>query len=115
MAFGCLITKWRVLRTALEVPLRQAGTVFQACCHLHNYVIDEQGDCQSDPIDIVYEIGGAVLGYVPSDVGAAPASGSILRQKLVQKLLSKSLSRPELNVKHRIFEDERRGMYTVSA
>ncbi len=78
--------------------MAQAGIVFQACCHLHNYVIDQQVDCQLEPIEIAYESGGAVLGYVPSDVGAAPTSGSILRQKLIQKILSKSLSCPELNV-----------------
>lgn len=43
---------------------------------------------------------GEVLGCVLSNVGAAPASGSILRQKLTQKLLSKSISHPNLIVKH---------------
>jgi hypothetical protein len=43
--------------------LAQAGIVFQACCRLHNYVIDQQVDCQLEPIEIAYESGGAVLGY----------------------------------------------------
>ena len=89
------------------------GIVFQACCHLHNYIIDQQIDCQLEPIEIAYESGGTVLGYVPSDVGGAPTSGSILRQKLILKILSMSLSHPELNVMHRLLEDEQRGLYTA--
>jgi hypothetical protein len=110
MAFGRLVTKWRILRCALEVPLAQCCIVFKACCQLHNFVIDEQVDCQ-EAIEVAYENGGTVLGYVPSDLDSVPSSGSILRQRLVQKIQSKCLSRPELNVHRRKFEDERREMY----
>ncbi len=92
--------------------MAQASIVFQACCHLHNYVIDQQVYCQLEPIEIEYKSGGTALDHVPSDVGGAPTSGSIFRQKLIQKILSKSLSRPELNVMHRLFQDER-GLYTA--
>ncbi len=110
MAFGRLLTKWQILRSALEVPLAQCGIVFKACCHLHNFIIDKQIDCQ-EGIEIAYENGGTVLGYVPCDIDSAPSSGSILQQKLIQKIQSKSLSRLELNLRRRKFEDERRLMY----
>ncbi len=42
MAFGRLVTKWRTLCSSLEVPLAKSGYVFQACCILHNYCIDEE-------------------------------------------------------------------------
>jgi hypothetical protein len=63
---------------------------------------------------VAYENGGTVLSYVPSDIDSVPSSGSILRQKLIQKIQSKSLSHPELNVHRRKFEDEHRGMYYKS-
>ncbi len=109
MAFG-----WLISCSALEVPLAQCSTVFKACCHLHNFIIDEQVDCQGEAIEVAYENGGTILGYVPSDIDTDPASGSILWQKLIQKIQSKSLSRPELNIDQRKFEDERRGMYYKS-
>jgi hypothetical protein len=106
MAFGRLITKWRSLRCSLEVPLAKCGLVFQACCILHNYCIDKKTDDMETPrIEAAYVSNEAVLGYVPSDTGTVPASGSILRQRLVQKISFSSLARPELNKRRRAFED----------
>ncbi len=62
-------------------------------------------------IEAAYGSKEAVLGYVPSDTGTVPASGSILCQRLVQKISSSSLSRPELNKSRRAFEDARKQMY----
>jgi hypothetical protein len=70
--------------------LAQCCIVFKACCQLHNFVIDEQVDCQ-EAIEVAYENGGTVLGYVPSDLDSVPSSGSILRQRLVQKIQSKCI------------------------
>jgi hypothetical protein len=112
MAFGRLITKWRSLRCLLEVPLAKCGLVFQACCILHNYCIDKKTDDMETPrIEAAYVSNEAVLGYVSSDTGTVPASGSILCQRLVQKISSSSLSRPELNKRRRAFEDARKQMY----
>jgi hypothetical protein len=38
-------------------------------------------DCQGQAIEIAYENQEMVLGYVPSDIAIAPASGSILCRK----------------------------------
>jgi len=113
MAFGRLVSKWRILRAPLEVPLSKCASVFQACCHLHNYCIEEMVNDSGEAtrIETVYNNDDTIFGYIPGDVSNAPASGSILRQKLVQKIASKSLSRPELNIKQRTFEDQRRAMY----
>jgi hypothetical protein len=93
--------------------LAQSGFVFKACCHLHNFIIDQQVDCQ-EAIKVAYENGGTALGYVSSDIDSVPSSGSILQQKLIQKIQSKSLSWPELNLHRRKFEDKHRGMYYES-
>jgi hypothetical protein len=77
MAFGRLLTKWQIVCSALEVPLAQCGIVFKACCHLHNFIIGEQVDCQ-EAIKVVYENGDTAFGYVPSDIDSVPSSGSIL-------------------------------------
>ncbi len=106
MAFGKLITMWGSLRCSLEVPLAKCGLVFQACCILHNYCIDKKTDDMETPrIEAAYGSNEAVLGYVPSDTCTVPASGSILCQRLVQKISFSSLARPELNKRRRAFED----------
>jgi hypothetical protein len=115
MAFGRLVTKWRILHSFLEVPLAKSGFVLQACCILHNYCIDEEISKTDAPrVEVAYQTNETILGYVPSDISSVPASGSILRQKLVQKISSLSLSRPELNKKCRSFEDARNEMYYES-
>jgi hypothetical protein len=109
MAFGRLVSKWWILCAPLEVPLSKCASVFQACCHLHNYCIEEMvnDSGKATRIETVYSNDDTFFGYIPGDVSNTPASGSILRQKLDQKIASKSLSRPELNIKQRTFEDER--------
>jgi hypothetical protein len=78
MAFGYLITNWRILRSVLEVPLKQCSVVTHACCHLHYYIISKEMDSQGRAIEIAYDNQETVLGYVPRDIPIAPASGSIL-------------------------------------
>jgi len=104
MAFGHLITKWRILCSSLEVPLKQCSIVFYACCHLHNYIISEEMESHGQPIDLAYKSQELVLGYFPSDIAIVPASGSILPQKIVQKIQSKYLSCLEINVWQRKFK-----------
>jgi hypothetical protein len=50
-------------------------------------------------IETVYSNDDSFFGYIPGYISNAPASGPILRQILVQKIASKSLSRLELNIK----------------
>lgn len=112
MAFGLLKTKWRILRTALELPLAEAPIIFQVCCLLHNYCINERLQLDNEVrIERMYGSGEMQLGYIPSDISSAPISGSVLRTRIVQRIQNKSLSRPELNVQRRNFEDARTAMY----
>jgi hypothetical protein len=83
MAFGHLITKWRILCSSL-----QCSIVFHACCHLHNYIISEEVEIHGQSIEVAYKSQDSVLRYVPSGIGIVPARGSILCQKIVQKVQS---------------------------
>jgi hypothetical protein len=106
MAFVRLVTKWSILRSSLEAPLAKSGFVLQACCILHNYCIDEEtSETDAQRMEVTHQTNDTILSYVPSDISSVPASGSILHQKLVQKISSSSLSRRELNKKRRSFED----------
>jgi len=71
MAFGHFITKWCIRNSALEV-----NSCFKVCCHLHNFIILEQVDWQGQ--------------VIPSNVGSALASSSILWQKIIPKCLSQT-------------------------
>jgi hypothetical protein len=116
MAFGRLVTKWQILHTPLEVPLSKCASVIQACCHLHKYCTDERinDGGERKRIETVYNNDGSIFGYIPSGISNAPANGSILCQKLVQKVASMSLSHPELNIKQRFFEEEWQAIYYES-
>ncbi len=112
MAFGLLKTKWQILHTALELPLAESPMIFQVCCLLHNFCINERLQLDNEVrIERVYGAGEMQLGYIPSDISNAPLSGSVLRTRIVHRIQNKSLSRPELNVQRRNFEDSRTAMY----
>jgi hypothetical protein len=84
MAFGRLVSKWQILHAPLEVPLSKCASVFQACCHLHNYCIDEMVNDSGEAtrIEMVYSYDDSFFAYIPGDISNAPASGSILHRKL---------------------------------
>jgi hypothetical protein len=57
-------------------------------------------------IRAAYNNNDKVVGCLPNGIGSAPASGSILHQKLVQKVSLKSMSQLEFCIKHKAFEDK---------
>jgi hypothetical protein len=76
MAFGLLVTKWRILLSALSVSLVNASKVFNACCILHNFCIDEKLINMQDPrLKKVYSSTNITLGYIPSDIEESASSG----------------------------------------
>jgi hypothetical protein len=112
MAFGLLKTKWWILCTALELPLAEFPIIFQVCCMLYNYCINEQLQLDNEvSIEKMYGTGELQLGYIPSDISSVPHSGSVLRTRIVQRIQNTSLSGLELNVQRRNFEDSWTAMY----
>ena len=81
---------------------------------LHNYCINQclQQDNEVH-IEHFYGDGELQLGYVPSDIESSPHNGSVLHTRIVQRVQNKALSRPELNVQRRNFEDARKAMYFI--
>jgi hypothetical protein len=41
MAFGLLVTKWRVLKSPLQIPIAKTGNLFLSITRMHNYCINE--------------------------------------------------------------------------
>jgi len=113
MAFGLLKTKWRILRLPLELPLKDAALVFHVCCLLHNYCINERLLLDEEvQIETMYESADVQqLGYIPSDNLTVPHSGSVLRNRIIQRISTKCLTRPELNLQRRNHEEARKAMY----
>ena len=113
MAFGLLKTKYRRLRVPLEVSLAKAPLIFYACCVLHNYCINERLVLDDEiRIERMYVADNdEQLGYIPSDTNTICSSGSVLHNRIVQRISNQCLSRPELNLQRRSHEEARNAMY----
>ena len=86
MVLGLLKTKWQILHTALELPLAEAPIIFQVCCLLHNYCINERLQLDNEVcIERIYGADEMQLGYIPSDISSVPLSGSVLHTRIVQR------------------------------
>ena len=105
MAFGLMVTKWRILMSPLPIKLGNLGMFMQCIARLHNFCIDQRSTFD-DPADdnIVpmyrrqYDGDYRSLGYIPSDISASPLRGhSFLRQELLQQLDASNLVRPHYN------------------
>ncbi len=97
---------------SLGMPLAECPIIFQVCCMLHNCCIYEWLQLDNEvSIERMYGTGEMQLGCIPSDISSVPHSGSVLWIRIVQRIQNKSLSRPELNVQHRNFEDSWTAIY----
>jgi hypothetical protein len=97
-AFGLMTTKWRRLRSPLQVRLKTAPTVCVAIARLHNYCIDHRQYSDSTSIDeVVYGVG-----YMPSERPTMSVQGvSTLRAKMVSFIADCELTRPQYNLARR--------------
>jgi hypothetical protein len=97
----------------LSVSLANTYKVFNACCILHNFCIDEKLFNSQDPrLEKVYSTATSTLGYIPSDIDESGSSGSMLCLRLVDKISSSSLSCPNTNLLCKEFEARRQQMYS---
>ena len=99
-AFGLLVTKWRILRAALEVALHNVTPLIFACMRLHNFVITERiKQTGATMVDFGSEIDNwspeVDLGYLPVHCEENTHSGySFVREKMVQHILEAGRVRP---------------------
>ncbi len=87
--------------------------ISQVCCLLHNYCINEHLQLDEEiRIERMYgEDNTHQLGYIPSDTVSLPHSGSVLHNRIIQRISNNSLSHPELNVQRQNLEEARKAMY----
>ena len=94
MAFGRLVSKWRIFKSPLCVALKNATRIIYCCTRLHNFCINE-GDAvpeiqPNDPKELPPEY------YVAR--GRSLRGQSRMRELILQKVDEKGLSRPLYNV-----------------
>ena len=94
MAFGRLVSKWRIFKAPLSVKIKNATRIIYCCTHLHNYCINE-GDLvpepqPGDPKELPAEYYSAR--------GRSTRGQSMMRVLVLQKISDEGLSRPLYNV-----------------
>jgi hypothetical protein len=108
MAFGLLTTKWRILRSPLQVRVKNVGVIFMAITRLHNYCINErieeenyitQYNNNHPPYEHNTGDNNTNRDFVPSDTTTADIPGhSMMRDMLLEAIVQQGLSRPSYNV-----------------
>jgi DDE superfamily endonuclease len=113
MAFGLLTTKWRILRSPLQVCVNNVGVLFVSITRLHNYCINTRDNENNNNNnsnnrnnnnnynneDDFYNNNNNVLQYYPSDNTVAELQGnSMIRRIIVDKIIELGLSRPAHNL-----------------
>ena len=96
MAFGRLVSKWRILKTPLCVKVRNATRIIYCCTRLHNFCINEGDVVQEpqpgDPKELPPEY------YIAC--GRSMRGQSMMRELILQKISEEELSRPLYFVVH---------------
>jgi hypothetical protein len=102
MAFGLLVTKWRILKSPLQIPVDNIGNIFVSITKMHNYCINE-GSLDFDSItkDIDTDA------FIPSDHTTTRLQGnSLMREIVMTNLQDLGLRRPEYNLKRNTNNNE---------
>ena len=74
MAFGRLVRKWRILKSLLELSIKNNVKVLKACAALHNFCIDQEEDDEEEGLNHEDEISVTAINrpsgflYLPSRV-----------------------------------------------
>ena len=97
MAFGRLLSKWRIFKSPLSVKMKNATRIIYCCTGLHNYCISNEGDVvpqpqPGDPKELPAEY------YVAC--GRSMRGQSMMRELILQKISEEELSRPLYFVVH---------------
>jgi DDE superfamily endonuclease len=107
MAFGLLSSKWRILRSPLQVRVNSIGKLFVAITRLHNFCINERllhttinsNSRNNNCTAAAEEDERRIAGYLHSDLTTTTIIGhSMLRTIILQMIVEQGLSRPKHNV-----------------
>jgi len=119
MAFGLLVTKWRILHTPINVKLTNLKKLLNAVCRLHNFCIENREG--TTRISRVYRVPQQYhhphepteLGYIPTDAPCVVSreGTSHLRELLARRVSNNNLSRPLSASTKRALERRRSSLY----
>jgi hypothetical protein len=124
MAFGLLTTKWRILKSPLQIKVKHIGLLFISITCIHNYCINNREGTQNYSYtnnninnnnnnnnknnttnnnmnttnNSTDNTTNNCLQYLPSDATVTTIVGhSMLRQIIVEQIIQLGLSRPKHN------------------
>jgi DDE superfamily endonuclease len=80
MAFGLLTTKWRILKSPLQVKVDNIGTIFMAISRLHDYCINER---VYDDSDFNNAYNRATAPIIPNQYNTPTTNSSTRRQNRI--------------------------------
>jgi hypothetical protein len=118
MAFGRLVNKFRILSGKINGSLSRVSAILSACARLHNYIIQRDGPCDEETVDMTTSdeehflqirpdnnapLGMSYLPSVPDDsyIFETEEGDSQTRTEIVEFLRSHSLRRPLYNLQRR--------------
>jgi hypothetical protein len=119
MAFGLLVTKWRILHTPINVKLKNLKKLLGAICRLHNFCINNRetsvkvNRIYKVPEDQVHAHEPTQLGYIPTDAAnvISREGSSHLREFLAKRVADNNLIRPLSAVNKQVLQQKRTAMY----
>jgi DDE superfamily endonuclease len=99
MSFGLLTNKWQVLQSTMVTSLSCSSEIIMATSRLHNYVITEDLETNSDPELIQIATGSALSwGYCPTTERLDPICGtSQVHDIIVRQVAHHGLRQPSHN------------------
>jgi DDE superfamily endonuclease len=101
MAFGLLTTKWRILKSPLNIKVRNIAKIFIAITRLHNYCINERLKAEGNTNNNNNNSQDSeIYRHFASDMTTTNIQGhSMMRSLLLEKIVEEGLSRPIHNLK----------------
>jgi DDE superfamily endonuclease len=104
MAFGLLTAKWRILRSPLQVRVKNIGKLFVSITRLHNFCINEREDGKNysnnatinNPHGPDGQQGLLYQSALPTTTTIV--GHSMMRKILLERIIELGLSRPQYNI-----------------
>ena len=119
MAFGLLVTKWRILHTPINVKFSNLRKLVSGIFRLHNYCINNRDE--TPLISRIYKVSvthhhphePSLLGYIPSDAPNVISREGVshLREILSKRVANNNLERPITAATRSALQQRRLAMY----
>jgi DDE superfamily endonuclease len=98
MTFGLMVTKWRILKSPLHIPVADIGELFLAITRLQNYCINEHPTAANDTPSICREIAiDSIIAPRTEDITRI-IGHSMMREIVMQNIQRMGIRRPDDNL-----------------